>query len=330
MKTIALMQFGDPSNFTALEAPTPAVVPRHLLIRVVAASVNPVDTKFRKNGPPIAPALPAVLGCDVAGVVDAVGEGVDGFRVGDEVYACAGGVRGLGGAYAEYLLADARLVALKPKTLSLREAAALPLVSITAWEGLFDRAKLQAGETVLVHGGAGGVGHVALQLAKLTGAKVFATVSSTAKADIARRLGADEVINYREETVEQYVARATGGKGFDVVFDGIGAANLPNSLAAAGLGGRVASIVTSGQQDITAMHGKGLTLHAVFMLVPMIYNVGRERHGRILRELAAHVDAGRVKPLLDPRRFTLDQVADAHRHLESGQAVGKIVIDVAA
>lgn len=327
---MALTQFGDVSNFTIMDAPTPAVAPGRLLIRVVAASVNPVDTKFRKNGPPIAPALPAVLGCDVAGVVDAVGDGVDGFRVGDEVYACAGGVRGQGGAYAEYLLADARLVALKPKTLSLREAAALPLVSITAWEGLFDRARLQAGETILVHGGAGGVGHVALQLAKLTGAKVFATVSSPAKAEIARGLGADEVINYREETVEQYVARATGGRGFDVVFDGIGAANLPNSLAAAGVGGRVASIVTSGQQDITAMHAKGLTLHAVFMLVPMIYDVGRERHGRILRELAAHVDAGRVKPLIDPRRFTLDQVPDAHRHLESGQAVGKIVIDVAA
>ncbi len=174
------------------------MLPGHVLIRVAATSVNPVDFKIRAGVvKDIAPDFPAVLHGDVAGVIEVVGEGVNAFKPGEEVYACAGGVKGLGGALAEFLLADATLVARKPKSLSMREAAALPLVSITAWEGLIDRAKVQAGQNVLVYGATGGVGHIAIQLASWAGAKVFATASSDEKMASARELGADVVINYR-------------------------------------------------------------------------------------------------------------------------------------
>jgi NADPH2:quinone reductase len=301
-----------------------------VLVRVSACSVNPADYKIRSAGPPIAPELPAVLGMDVAGVIEAVGDGVEDFRPGDEVYGCAGGVRGVpGGALAEYMLADARLIAPKPKTLSMREAAALPLVTITAWEGL-DRAGVQPGDAVLIHGGAGGVGHVAVQLAKARGAEVFATVSTPAKAAVARSLGAAQTISYRQEPVEAYVARCTGGRGFDVVFDTTGGSDLDASFAAARLNGQVVTIVSQYQADLSLMHMKGLTLHVVFMLIPMLHDVGREAHGHILREAGVLVEDGRLKPHLDPEPFTLEQAAAAHAKLQAGRALGKIVIDVAA
>jgi NADPH2:quinone reductase len=195
-----IRSFGEPDVFELAELLNPAPKAGEVLVRVAATSVNPVDYKVRRFGPAIAPPLPAVLGCDLAGTVEALGPGVAGFAIGDRVYGCAGGVAGVsGGAYAELIAADARLLAPAPASLGLREAAALPPRFHHGWEGLFDRTRLEPGQTVLVHGGAGGVGHVAIQLAKAHGAVVHATVSSAEKAALARRLGADETINYREE-----------------------------------------------------------------------------------------------------------------------------------
>jgi NADPH:quinone reductase len=326
MQAQVITQFGEPDVFQTQDIPQPALRAGHILIRVAASSVNPADYKIRRFGPPIAPALPAVLHGDVAGVIEAVGEDVQDFKPGDEVYACAGGVKGVGGALAEFLLADAALVAYKPTTLTMPEAAALPLVSITAWEGLFDRAQLRAGQTVLIHGATGGVGHVAIQLAKWAGATVFATVSSGSKAAIARELGADGAINYREQSVTDYVAEHTNGAGFDIVFDTIGGTNLDRSFEAAKLNGTVVSISTSEAHDLSPMHAKGLSLHVVFMLIPMLYNIGRSHHGEILRQIATLVDNGQLRPLLDQQRFTFEQVAAAHRRAESGQQIGKVVL----
>jgi NADPH:quinone reductase len=192
MKTLVIEQFGHPSVFKETDLTTPHVLPHHVLIQVAATSVNPVDYKIRQGVmADIAPAFPSVLHGDVSGTIAAVGAGVDQFYIGDEVYACAGGVKGLGGALAKYMLADARLVAHKPKSLTMVEAAALPLVAITAWESLIDRAKIQPGQKVLVYGTTGGVGHIGVQLAKWVGAEVYALVSSDEKAAIAKRLGAD-------------------------------------------------------------------------------------------------------------------------------------------
>lgn len=328
MKAQIIPSFGDPDVFQTAELPDPKPGPGEVLVRIEATSVNPVDYKIRRAGPPIAPDLPAVLGCDLAGVVVGVGEGVTAFRESDEVYGCAGGVKGMPGTYAELIATDARLLAHKPKALSMREAAALPLVTITAWEGLHDRARLQSGQKVLVHGGAGGVGHIVIQLAKASGAIVCTTVSSPEKAETARRLGADETINYREEGVEDYVVRLTDGRGFDVVFDATGGDQITQSFAAARLNGQVVTIVSQYEADLSLMHAKGLSLHVVFMLLPMLHDEGRAHHGEILKQAAELADAGKLRPLIDAQRFGLSDIGAAHALLESGKAAGKVVVEV--
>jgi len=218
MKAMIVKSFGGSEVFEAAELEKPVVKAGHVVIRIAATSVNTVDTMLRQMGNdlPIAPALPAVLGMDFAGTIDAVGEGVTEYAVGDEVYGCAGGLADLQGSLAEYMLADARLIARKPKNLSMREAAALPLVAITAYEGLM-RANITAGQTVLVHGGSGGVGHVALQIANYLGADVYATGGGDKQLALIEKLGA-KTINYKTETVADYVNEHTNGAGFDIVW----------------------------------------------------------------------------------------------------------------
>lgn len=327
MKAQAIERYGEPAVFGTMELPRPAVVPGHVLVRVAASSVNPVDFKIRRgDAAAISPGFPAVLHGDVAGTIEEVGPGVAGFDVGDEVFGCAGGVLGTGGALAEFMLADARLLARKPRSLAMAEAASLPLVGITAWDGLIDRARVRPGQTVLVHGATGGVGQIGIQLAKWAGARVFATGSGEEKLRLARELGADGTINYRRQSVADYVAEHTGGRGFDVVFDTVGGENLGLALEAAALNGTVVSTSTSQTYDLSPMHAKGLTLHVVFMLIPMLHGIGRGHHGEILGELARLVDDGVIRPLIDERRFRFAEVAAAHRLLESGEATGKVVL----
>ncbi len=331
MKAIALTQYGSVDGFAPIELPEPRVKPGHLLVRVAATSVNPVDTKIRAGGRAMCPDTPAVLHMDVAGTVEAVGDGIEGFEPGDEVYGCAGGLKTVAGenlacALAELMCVDAGLMAPKPNSLALHEAAALPLVTITAWEALFDRARIEAGKTVLVHAASGGVGHVGVQLAKHAGAKVYTTVSSEEKANIARELGAEGVINYREQSVAEYCEAHTGGRGFDVVLDTVGGDNLARSFEAARVGGTVVTILAAGNHDLTPVHMKGLSLHAVFMLLPMLYDAGRSAHGEILRAAAQLVDEGELRPLIDEQIFTVDEVGAAHTKLERGAAIGKIVV----
>jgi NADPH2:quinone reductase len=256
-----------------------------------------------------------------------VGAGMLDFAPGDEVYGCAGGVKGQGGAMAQYILADARLIAPKPRSPSMREAAALPLVSITAWDA-FERSQLGASDHVLIHGGVGGVGHIAVQLARAIGARVATTVPSAETATLAHGLGADETINYREEGVAAYVERLTGGSGFSLVFDTIGGDNLPASFAAAAYEARIATTSARITQDLAPLHAKALSLHVVFILLPMLRGPGRDRHGRILRSVAGLVEANKLRPLLDDSRFTLANAPEAYRWLASAKAQGKVVIDI--
>lgn len=327
MKAMLLESFGGKPDFRPAVVEKPEVKPGHVLIRVRATSVNPVDIKIRKLKPVFAPALPAILGMDVAGVIEECGLGVADFIPGDEVFGCAGGLGDMPGALAEYMLADARLIAKKPAALTMEQAAALPLVTITAWEALFDRARIQPGQHVLIHAGAGGVGHVAVQLAKAHGTKVAATVSSRAKADIALSLGADEVINYREEPVDAYVKRLTGVRGFDAVFDTVGGRTLDDSFAACVLKGAVVSTNTRSTHDLSNMHAKGLTLSVVFMLLPLITGRGRERHGEILTLASVLASQGKLRPLMD-RTFALEEIAAAHDYLDGGKATGKVTVRV--
>jgi len=329
MKAMVLNEYGDNAKFELAELAQPTATAGHVVVRVAATSVNTVDTMIRQMGQeelPLSPDLPAVLGMDFAGTIEAVGEGVTGFVAGDEVYGCAGGLANLQGALAECMPADARLIAHKPKTLSMREAAALPLVGITAYEGL-QRAGARAGQKVLVHGGAGGVGHVAVQLAKHFGADVYATVSGEKQIGIIERYGAT-AIDYRTETVADYVTSYTDGTGFDVGFDSVGGANMTNSFDAAALNGHIATTVSLLELDLTPAHFKGLSLHVIFMLIPMLHNHKREEHGAILAKLSGIVDGGALRPLLDEERFGLADVGKAYDRLTSGQAIGKVVIEV--
>lgn len=316
-------------DFLSTQVPVPAPAPGQVLVRIVASGVNPLDTKIRAGTADHAQqALPAVLGMDLAGVVGAVGDGVASFRPGDEVYGMAGGIGGLQGTLAEFAAVDARLIARKPHNLSMREAAALPLAAITAWEGLVDRANVGHGQTVLVHGGAGGVGHIAVQLARARQAHVFTTVAKD-QFGIAERYGAIP-IDYRSATVEQYVARCTNGKGFDVVFDTVGGATLDASFQAARrYGGHVLSILGWGTHKLAPLSFRSATYSGVFTLFPMISGEGREHHGEILREVTKLVEAGKLVPLLDTHHFTLASALGAHQLVASGTARGKVVVDVA-
>lgn len=326
MRAQVLQDFGGPENFKLSEVDKPMAGDGQVLVCIHAAAINQIDVKIRE-GLPIGPDMPAILGADLAGIVEAVGEGVTHLRAGDEVFGCAGGVKGHGGTMTEYIAADARLVVHKPESLSFHDAAALPLVGITAWDAM-ETSGVKEGEHVLVQGGVGGVGNIGVQLAKALGARVSTTVSTDDAIPLAEQLGADDVINFRKESIGDYVVRLTGGKGFDVVFDTVGGPNLVNSFEAAGINGRIVTTAARTTADLSLMHAKSLSLHAVFMLLPMLKGPGRERHGEILSKLAKMVDAGTLMPLVDPHTFTLETLADAHRHISSGDARGKIVIDI--
>ncbi|WP_170402099.1 zinc-dependent alcohol dehydrogenase family protein [Ruegeria arenilitoris] len=328
MKAMTLVEYGENAKFELAEIETPTAKPGHVVVRIAATSVNTVDTMIRAMGKdlPLSPELPAVLGMDFAGTVEAVGGDVRSFEVGDEVYGCAGGLLELQGALAEYMVVDARLIAHKPKSLSMREAAAIPLVGITAFEGL-TRAGAQAGQKVLVQGGAGGVGHLAVQLARHIGADVFATGTGASQLEVIESYGAT-AIDFMKEKVADYVAEHTAGAGFETIFDSVGGPNMTNSFEAAALNGSIASTVALVELDLAPAHFKGLSLHIIFMLIPMIHNYKREEHGAVLAKLAEIVDAGALKPLLDDQRFGFEQVGDAYDRLTSGQAIGKVVVEL--
>lgn len=327
MRAMIIETYGEDAAFVTAEVETPELAPGHVRAKIAASSVNTVDTMIRRMGKslPLSPDVPAILGMDFAGTIEAVGEGVDGYVVGDEVYGCVGGLADLAGTLAESIVADSRLLAHKPKSLSMQEAAALPLVGITAFEGL-QRAGVKAGQRVLVHGGSGGVGHVALQLAKHYGADVYSTGGGEKQLRLIERLGATP-IHYKTEPVEHYVEQHTDGAGFDIVFDSVGGENMLNSFNAAALNGQVVSTVSMCELDLTVAHFKGLSVHVVFMLIPMLHDHKREEHASILRELAKIVESGALTPVLDEKRFSVEEASEAHARLESGEAMGKVVIE---
>ena len=268
MEAMVLSEPGPAENFELKQVEKPQLRSHHLLIEVRATSVNPIDVKIRAKTLPFSQEYPAILHVDFAGIVAEVPPDVSNFKVGDSVYGLGGGIKGMiGGALAQYLLVDAQLVSLMPTNLSFAEAAALPLVSITAWEALFDKLKIASGQTLLIHAGLGGVGHLAAQLGKHAGAVVHTTISNDEDAELSRTLGADYTINYKTTSVEEYIEKFTGNKGFDFVFDTVGGSNLEKSFQAARLNGSVASIATGGSHDLTLMYSKGLSLHSVLMLM---------------------------------------------------------------
>ncbi len=318
--------FGGPEVFELKAILRPEPGPGEVLVRVRASSVNPIDTKIRRGALAALAPDPLVLGCDGAGEVVAAGSGSR-WQPGDRIMACGGGVTGHPGALAEYQVIDASLCAPCPEGLSWEACAALPLVSLTADEGL-TRGGVHAGQRILVHAGTGGVGQMVIQLAKERGAEVWTTVSTPEKAALARQLGAHGVIFYRDQTVPDYVREATSGAGFDVVFDTVGGDNVAKSFEAVGVGGTVVSISTRTTTDLSPLHAKGISLHVVFMIIPLLYNKPGQRaaQGQTLARISQLAAAGTIKPLLDPHVFPFEQAGAAHALLESGRAIGKITL----
>jgi NADPH:quinone reductase-like Zn-dependent oxidoreductase len=326
MQAQVLAVAGEPLELR--ELPVPAPGPGEVLVRIAAAGLNPLDTKIALGQAAHARVeTPAVLGLDAAGTVAATGPGVLGFAVGDEVFGMIGGVGGVQGSLAEYAAVDADLLAHKPAAWSMAEAAAAPLGVITAWEGLVDRAGVGAGDTVLVHGGAGGVGHLAVQIAVARGARVWATARA-GQAEVVRGFGGTP-IDYELTSVEDYVAEHTEGAGFDVVFDTLGGENLDRSFTAVKrYTGHVVSSLGWGTHALAPLSFRGATYSGVFTLLPLLTGEGRAAHGRILAAAAALGSEGRLRPLVhDDRR----RLADANAALELvslGVPAGKVVVRV--
>jgi NADPH2:quinone reductase len=329
MKAIEMRETGGPQVLVATERAAPALsAPTDLVVRLKAAGVNPVDAKIRSGGVLIPDGLPAVLGCDGAGVVETVGESVTRFKPGDEVWFCHGGLGGPEGNYAEYAVVGEGIAQLKPRTFDFVHAAAAPLVLITAWEALFDRANLAADKTVLIHAGAGGVGHVAIQLARLAGARVCTTVSSPQKAELVHSLGAEYAINYREEDLVEAVMDWTEGKGVDLALDTVGPEIFAQTIPAMAYYGDLVTILQPGSElDWKEVRNRNLRIGLELMLTPMLRDLpeAREHQGEILRRCAEWIEAGRLR-IQVTETFPLERVADAHIRIEEGHTQGKLVL----
>jgi len=324
MRAGVLEAHNAPLRISQISMPEPRT--GEVLVRVRASGVNPLDTKIHAGAAAHARhPLPAIPGIDLAGVVEQTGRGVTRFKPGDEVYGMTGGVGGVQGSLAEFAAVDADLLALKPANLSMREAAALPLIFITAWEGLIDRAALKAGQKVLIQGGAGGVGHVAIQIARALGADVFATGSASQRATIE---GFGAVFIDRDTAVETYVAEHTGGRGFDIVYDTVGGKVLDASFTAVHRFGHVVSALGWGTHALAPLSFRAATYSGVFTLLPLLTGEGRAHHGEIMREATRLIEAGKLVPLVDARRFTLETVGDAYTLIRDHAAKGKLIVDV--
>lgn len=316
MRAMVISRFGGPDVFELQDRPRPVAGPCELLVRVVASGTNPVDAKIRQAGSWAGIPFPAVLGYDVSGVVEEVGPGVTGFKAGDEVFYTPEIFGNPNGSYADYTVAAASIVAHKPPSLSHVEAAGIPLAGGTAWEAIVRRLAVRPGETVLIHGGAGGVGSFAIQFAKAAGARVLATASK-ANHEAMRDLGADVTLDYRDTDVMDQILREAGGAGVDASFDTAGG-NVAMSTQVTRPFGRIATILPpTGHLD--ALYVKNQTLYGTFLT----------REGARLREMAPLFERGQARVIVDAV-LPLEQVGKAHERLDSGHGRGKIILQVGA
>jgi NADPH2:quinone reductase len=315
MRAMVIRDFGGTEVFEPREVPKPVPKPTQILVKVLATSVNPLDYQTRRGDYRAYMQLPAILGSDVSGVVEAVGDAVTDFKIGDDVYYTPQ-IFGGDGSYAEYHVADEAIVAHKPRNISHVEAAGLSLTGGTAWEAFVTRGHLRVGESVLIHAGAGGVGSMAIQLAKTIGAYVFTTCSQQ-NVDFVSSLGADCIIDYRSEDYVEVIRRETAGKGVDFVFDTIGGDTIQRSPLVMSEFSRLATIVDIPQPQSLLEHwGKNTTIYFIFT---------QQNRGK-LDALRVLIERGQVKPLIDSV-MPLSEVAMAHERVERGGVRGKVVLD---
>ena len=329
MRGVLMTAVGGPDVLRVMELPEPEIVhDNDVVVHLRAAGINPVDYKLRANGT-IRGSLPAILGWDGAGVVESIGPSVSRVRPGDEVYFCDGGFGPTPGTYQEAKVIDERYLAHKPKHLSFVEAAAAPLVTITAWEALRERARVADGQFVLVHAGAGGVGHMSVQIARLVGARVATTVSSDKRTELASSLGAELCIDYLNQDVGKQLRSWTGVDGADVVHDTVGGKTFTESFSMVRPYGDLVSNVESPWEKgaVQEFHNRNLRVSFTWMPAPSVFGwpEHRERQTAILEQAASLFDSSDLRIVVGAT-FPLEQAADAHRALESGQVIGKAVL----
>lgn len=332
MQAVVMTRPGGPEVLELRTLPVPELPsPHHVRVRQYAAGINPLDTKMRANGTYYPDRLPTVLGCDGAGVVETVGDKVSRFKTGDKVYYFQGGIGGEQGCYAEYNTVHEDHAARMPSNLDFVQAAAVPLVLITAWEALYDRAHTQPADRVLIHAAAGGVGHVAVQLARHTLARVAATVGDADKAAFVRTLGAEHIIDYKKEDFVQAALDWTDGNGVDFVFDTVGGETFCKSFAATRVYGQVVTLLqTACDPDIIKnARVRNLGTHFELMLTPMLLGMhaARVQQREILEAGAQLIEAGKLKVQVS-EVLPLADAAEAHRRISAGHTTGKIVLQM--
>lgn len=326
MRAMVIREHGAPSVLKLEERPLPELRETDVLVEVHATSVNPVDTKVRQRVS-TAREYPITLGYDVSGVVVRCGARVTQWKPGDEVFAAPNLFRN--GANADFVAIDARSAARKPANVDHATAAVLPLVCQTAWEALHLRARIQPGHTMLIQAGAGGVGHIAVQLAKLHGCRVITTAGRPESLAFCRdELRADEVIDYRATNVLERVKALTGGKGVPVAFDTVGGDVFLQSLDCAAVNGQVVTILgaSTGDRGQSLLY-RNITVHHEFMGVPTAHEIEPERPGEILAGIARLVEAGLLRPHVS-HRLPLERLAEGHAQVETGRTIGKVAIVV--
>ena len=316
MRAMVITRFGGPEVFERQEIERPTPAPGEVLVRVVASGTNPVDAKLRQNASWAGLTPPLVLGYDVCGVVEEVGEGVTSFKAGDEVYYTPEIFGNRFGSYAEWNSVPAAIVAPKPPSLTFEEAAAVPLAGGTAWEAIVRRMQIRPGETVLIHGGAGGVGSFAVQIAKSAGARVLATAGAR-NQEVLARLGADVCIDYTKEDFTEVVREHTGGAGVDAVFDTVGGELISKSIAATRPFGRLSTILTPAG-SMGGLSSRNQTLYGIFLT----------RESQRLRDMSAWIEQSGARPLIG-EVLPLEEVSRAHERLDSGHGTGKVILRVA-
>ncbi len=331
MKAVVMTATGGTEALELRTLPEPVLEsPRQIKVRLHAAGVNPVDAKQRARGLYAGGALPAVPGCDGAGVVVETGDAVTRFRSGDAVWFCDGVVGGAQGCYAEFKVLHEDHARRMPASLDFIHAAAAPLALITAAEALFDRARIRSGARVLVHGGTGGVGHIAIQLTVIAGARVIATVGSPDKAERARALGAEAVVIYSQEDFTEAVADWSGGTGVDVALDTVGGEVFRRTIPAVAHYGDLVTLLEPGADcGWKEARLRNLRIGFVLMLTPMLRDLGaaRARQGEILDICADWCEQGRLT--IDVGAvLPLAAAAEAHRLIEQGHTRGKLVLDI--
>lgn len=333
MRAILMNVPGASGVLTATEVPLPALTgPSDVLVKLHAAGVNPIDTKVRKANMYYPDQLPSILGCDGAGVVEAVGDSVTRVSVGDEVFFFNNGLGGAPGNYAEYVVVHEDYLALKPRNLSMVEAAAVPLALITAWEALIKRGDLKEGRSALIHAGAGGVGHIAIQLARYLKARVATTISNEEKANFVQSLGAELSIDYRRHDFVDTALEWTDGKGVSLTMDTVGGETFCKSFSATRLYGRVISLLSTAceAKQINTARLRNLSIGYVQMTAPLYFGLhpARVLQTGILEQGSKLFEQGVLKVHVS-RILPLSEAAEAHRLIEAGHTLGKIVLKIA-